>query len=387
MYSNNYFEFSNHRKISLIQHSSDLKKILADLNLENISNQVYFNKENTKVHLISIHAMMIKITPLKGLIGSKTTLPDYILNNQNIISLGNEEDNLCFWSCLALAEGCRRDRYKHKSIKLLNIFNGQIISVKEYPGFDLKDLDKYEDFNKKYAINIISFQENEEYELLKLSDLFNEEDRTKIYLNLFNNHFSYISDMKILVKNYNCPECGKLLVDKWSLNRHMLTECTIIKEVYPEIQDSLFTKDRNLIYELCEIYGVHEILGKERSEAPYQLAKELTEIKDQLYNYNYLVTYDFEAMFKVLSDIKTDDPSLTNQVYTMQHIPVCVSISSNIPGFENKWIFNENPNRLVEEMFDWFDIICNEAGRLMIIKLNPIFNTLIAVGIKDTSRI
>ncbi len=71
----------------------------------------------------------------------------------------------------------------------------------------------------------------------------------------------------------------------------------------------------------------------------------------------------------------------------MEHIPICVSVSSNIPSYENKWIFNENPKQLVIDMFKWFDIITDEAYRLMKDKMRLIFNTFEAVGIKDTSKI
>ena len=57
---------------------------------------------------------------------------------------------------MALAEGARRDRFIRKAKELFNKFYTNK-TVNDYEGFDfVNELDKYETFSTKYAINIVS---------------------------------------------------------------------------------------------------------------------------------------------------------------------------------------------------------------------------------------
>ena len=65
-----------------------------------------------------------------------------------------------------------------------------MIFTSNYPGFDfLNELDAYETFNTKYAINIINYNDDESIEYIRKSDL--NTDRIPIYLILYMDHFCY----------------------------------------------------------------------------------------------------------------------------------------------------------------------------------------------------
>jgi hypothetical protein len=54
-----------------------------------------------------------------------------------------------------------------------------------------------------------------------------------------------------------------------------------------------------------------------------------------------------------------------------------VSIASNIPGYEEtKFIINRNPRELCKQMFEYFDILAEEAARLMRISFERLLNTV-----------
>src|SRR5271165_3479535 len=149
--------------------------------------------------------MAVKVIRLDYPIGAKIQLPDYIKKSNYIIGLEDVENNFCFWACLALAEGCTKNRYITKAKELFNNFyTKNVIKFGDYKGFDIAhELDKYEAFNTKYAINIVSYNEDGSIEYVRRSELNSESDardltagarkitegiepaRTSIYLNLY----------------------------------------------------------------------------------------------------------------------------------------------------------------------------------------------------------
>ena len=43
---------------------------------------------------------------------------------------------------------------------------------------------------------------------------------TKIYMNVYENHLSFIKDIQLYSKQYICNWCDKLFVEMWNLNKH-----------------------------------------------------------------------------------------------------------------------------------------------------------------------
>src|SRR2546425_7496361 len=102
--------------------------------------------------------MAVKITRLDYPIGGKVILPKYIIDSNFINSLQEVNNNLCFWACIALAKGCRKDRYKTVAKNLFFQFYHKLPIM--YDGFDyIKELDNYE-HGSEFAINIVSFYED-----------------------------------------------------------------------------------------------------------------------------------------------------------------------------------------------------------------------------------
>ena len=193
--------------------------------------------------------MAVKITRLNYPIGSELKLPKYIKNSKLIISLEEIKDNLCFWGCIALAEGSRLDAYIGQTKKIFcEFYNTKI--TKEYKGFDyVNELDKYEEFNKKYAINIVKYYEDKTLEYVRRSE-FNTK-RTPIYLNLYLEHFSYIRSLEKLCKMYICNRCGAKFRDNYKLEKHIDTCDLEQKDTFVKYSE-VYEKKRNNIVELCD---------------------------------------------------------------------------------------------------------------------------------------
>ena len=149
-------------------------------------------KTGSETKMIGVYSMAVKVIRLDYPIGAKIQLPESYSNR--IEGLENVENNLCFWVCLALAEGCTKNRYITKTKELFNNFYKKQ-KFDNCKGFDcVNELDKYETFNTKYAINIVCYNEDSSIEYVRKSE-FNP-DRTPIYLNLYLDHFHTFQILK-----------------------------------------------------------------------------------------------------------------------------------------------------------------------------------------------
>ncbi len=344
--TNQYF----YDKPQTIKNKNDMNNLLSSINGDKIIYKLASQlKTGTKTRLIGVYSMAVKVVRLDYPIGTKTQLPDYIKKSNFIIGLEDVENNFCFWACLALAEGCTKNRYITKARELFNKFyRKNVKKFDDYNGFDfVNELDKYEAFNTKYAINIVSYDEDGSIQYVRRSE-FNP-DRTSIYLNLYLDHFSYIPNLEKLAKMYICNRCSSKFDNNFNLARHMNTcnleqEDTFVK--YPEI----YEKKRNVIVELCDWFDV----------------------QDCDYKYDYLITFDLEAMLQKIVE-KKDKKKDSKLKYTTKHVPVSASIATNVPGFESEYfILSENPNDIAGLMFEYFDKVVEKATELMMLKMRSL---------------
>src|SRR6266516_228738 len=203
-----------------IRNKKDINILTSKINAEHVVQKLTEKFPDSATRLIGVYSMAVKVIRLDYPIGSKIKLPDYIRNSKFIQGLEKVCNNLCFWACIALAEGARRDSYISKAKELFNTFYTKKV-VNDYEGFDfVNELDKYEAFNEKYAINIVSYYEDESIEYVRRSE-FNT-NRTRIYLNLYIDHFSYIHDLKNLAKMYICNRCGAKFKNTFILEMSIL---------------------------------------------------------------------------------------------------------------------------------------------------------------------
>ena len=188
-----------------IKNSADMNLLInKEFGVERLIENLALKSKDTKSRLIGIYAMGVKITLLDYAIGAKVKLPDYIINSKFINSLMDVENNMCFWACLALMTGCRKDRYTKKMNELFK--DNYKTMIADYPGFDyVNELDKVEQ-NTEFAINIVNFKGDGEIEYIRKSNY--NATRTPKYINLYENHFSYITNFEKLGKIFVCTVCG-----------------------------------------------------------------------------------------------------------------------------------------------------------------------------------
>ena len=100
----------------LIRNADNMQRLITIYFSDHVLQEHYGYAADDR--LIGIYAMGIRMTLLDYPIRSKVNLPEYIVKSNFIISLDNVENNMCFWACLALIKGARKNEYT-KLIKQL----------------------------------------------------------------------------------------------------------------------------------------------------------------------------------------------------------------------------------------------------------------------------
>ena len=85
-----------------------------------------------------------------------------------------------------------------------------------FPGVRMDDISELEIcFNVKIMVYCLNSNGTVSLIYNSLSDNDNV-----MYLNLYDNHFSYITNFEKLVKRFQCDKCLKLFKRQWNLKRH-----------------------------------------------------------------------------------------------------------------------------------------------------------------------
>ena len=249
-------------------------------------------------------------------------LPDYVKNNKAIIGLEKDHysavyrDNLCLFRCLALHLG-------REAAALYAEYSDE--DVHDFTGVPLDELDKVE---TKFKTNICVYQ------LVEIADGKTTAELVcrsmghyteTMYLNLYETHFSYIKDIRMYSHSYKCSKCEQAL---WKtpqdLLRHERTCTEGIKRVY---KGGVY-RPPSSIFERLDDEGII--------------------VEDVLRYYPYRATFDFECYFD-----RDNVPADSDRVqWIARHVPVCVSLASNVPGHEDAqcYITNGDSDKLVADM-------------------------------------
>ncbi|KAJ8017821.1 Krueppel-related zinc finger protein 1 [Holothuria leucospilota] len=296
-------------------------------------------------------------------IGGATRLPEFITNNKAVVSLEKDrnnnhryEDNLCLFRCLALHKGAKVKAVEKKAMKLYR----QMYSVKP-KHFAGVPLSKLHDVETLFKLNIVV------YEMVQISE---ESDKSKqvekssnhpklsseltvrlirrsleryddtMYLNLCGDHFSYIQDINMYSKSYQCKKCQKLGSDRRNLLKHEAAcKGNGVKHTFP---GGVYSHPKT-VFELLEEEGIC--------------------IPADLRYYPYRAVYDFECCFETVQEEKATS-KLTLEA---SHVPLSVSVCSNVPGYEEPMCFisEGRSDELLQNMLCYVTEISEKSSDLL----------------------
>ena len=242
-------------------------------------------------------------------------------------------DNLCLFRCLALHRGCDVRRLETTVVTLYAKYTD--IPVHDFAGVTIEDVHKVE---TKFKTNVVIYQLVKTPDGKTVAELVRRSPAQypeTMYVNLYEPHFSYIQDMKKFSHSYRCSKCENSMwkCPAW-LERHELR---------------------------CEA-GVRHIYNGGVYHPPPSIFERLDEgvvVSDSLRFYPYRATFDLECFF-------TGDnlPADTNTLqWSARHIPLSVSVASNVPGHEDAqcYVTNGDSNKLVADMMVHLTAISDTA--------------------------
>lgn len=162
-----------------------------------------------------------------------------------------------------------------------------------------------------------------------------------IYLHLFRDHFSYITNIKSLTKTFKCDRCYTLWKSPTLLKRHLASCNASTRIIHPT---RLYHPTKNIFEKLAE-EGLD--VAYEKQFYPFRLC------------------WDIEVYFD-----ESDLPSKSEKLkLTAQHKLASISIATNVPGIESPVCFvnheGDKDNRLVKQAMDHMMLASKTAYEVM----------------------
>ena len=289
-------------------------------------------------------------------IGASVLLPDYVLRNPGVVALitGSKgiynDDDLCLFRCLAVHRGAPvsdvespAKTYFHQYLQHTRK------SPNKFKGVAIEDLQNIETL---YAINIFVYELKEDdmgnvyAELTRRSPY---KHKSTMYLNLFEDHFSYIRDLRSYRKSFSCSKCGKLWKSCWMLQRHERTCEAKVRYSYP---GGVYHPNQ-CIFKKIEEFGI--------------------DIPEDLKHYPYRAAYDVEAMLE-----PTDRPKSNKMEWTSTHVPLNISICSNIPDHDRPICFfsKGDPNVMISKAVKYLKSLSRTAQLLLRERYQELFEEM-----------
>jgi len=214
----------------LIRTEEDLERFLDELQGQDILEFIRQQRPDKKwvVHLLTNVTFYVNKL-FEHPIGARVVVPDFFLRNQGLVCLvggsnGPYEDNLCFFRCLAVHRGTPvKDVEVPAKTYYHQYLQHQDMTPADFKGVTLDDLVVLE---QVFSLNVYVYdlQKTEAGDItarLVRRSPYSFEDTMN--LNLYEDHFSYVSDMEKYSHNYPCSKCGRLWKHVGTLHRHEQT--------------------------------------------------------------------------------------------------------------------------------------------------------------------
>ena len=235
----------------VIAREADLQQVREALSNLYVLEWARQQRDNSKWVVEQIINLTFYVNKLRGHpIGCGRDLPPYLKYNRGLQGLVRNrhgtlyQDNLCFSRALALNNGCTLQNLEKAAKEAFETYRAAHLTdqnIQTFKGVQLDDLSDLESLFKTnifvYALGPLQVDQDDEAEdeedehtaKLIYRSLGQFEDT--VYLNLYENHFSFICDMSKYSHSYQCARCGKSWKTGLQLNRHEKTcEGTVVQK-------------------------------------------------------------------------------------------------------------------------------------------------------------
>ena len=275
-------------------------------------------------------------------------LPQYLLDCRSIRCLNKDvagrnlyKDRLCVFRCLAAKDGL--GSLEDRTARLYTNWREYQIEegvdeeeipedCMEFKGIRIADLPQFEEC---FSVKLNVYSLNPDQSCVKVyTTIMDVQDEvvTTLDLNLFESHFSLIINMTLYAKNYGCHFCGRSFPLLSKLKAHEKCCCSRVRYTYP---GGIYKSPLTIFEEMKLTLGI--------------------EVPKELQVYPCFAVYDFEALLK---KVETGEEEEGRTVWTTEHVPICVSVCSNVSGYTAPYaITDDDPDNLVKSMCDHLELI------------------------------
>ena len=222
------------------------------------------------------------------------------------------------------------------------------------------------------------FPQLEKYYETQLSAMFLKEDGsaetlflsqasfpTKIYMNVYQNHLSLITDHKMYSKQYICSQCDKLFAEMRNPKQHQSKCNGAVEYVYPGVY-----KNKLSVFEEFEEMGVCV-----QEEDKYE---------------KWFACYDFEAYqwyfregVDQVEELDSEESTSCNKV----HVPVLFSAGCNLKGVEMCHVSSKDPEELTAKLVGTLLEMADKKYRVAVECYEYIFEQLEQLKVWEMDRL
>lgn len=357
-----YRYFHPHRNTNVLQNPHvmsdprDLVTFLTKLRSLNLEDILKKDRADTKWQVVMITNVVFTVTEMDYLLGEGSIrLPEHLKRTRSIIGLTTHprtgrvyDDAKCFFRCLALH--LNADDLDREADILLKRWN-QHRENNDFQGVSLTDIPLLEELFK-LNIQIYDLQADGTTQNVYNSCFHHaekEDPHPTLYLNAYESHFSYISNITGYSKKFQCVKCEKHFPRSDTFERHVDKCKGMASFKFP----GGFYVPQSTIFEELKAVNIH--------------------VPEDDSFYPWFGVFDFEAMLKP----STADGNTAKLKWTAEHIPISFSICSNVDGFETaSCTINEDVDALVENLVLKLTEIGTQAYELAQEKWKDAINSL-----------
>ena len=275
-------------------------------------------------------------------------LPQYITSCKSVITNVDNRgfENCCIFISLAqyLLKRGGRDQdsrtYKQRTKELLSQWYLYCMEkgIKGYPvsspaafkGLKWRDLPHFEIL---FEVNVCIMEKVSDGSAITRYISLAKHSKT-LYLNIYEDHMSWIKNVDQYTRRFKCKHCFRMYKKRSKLIQHQKKCILMTRYICPT---SAYRYHQSL-FEQLECIGVVIPMHKRW--------------------YSHFATFDLEAILAVCNRVSKSGRT----TFYNQHLPISCAIASNCEPYDSGVCYvNENPDELVELMFQRFSLIREQA--------------------------
>ena len=336
-----------------ISNADDVLQLFRKINQLDILQSIYKLRPNTKwkVHtLTNIRYVVFKMIDKNLGVG---VVPDYIKRKQCINSLDINPstkkpytDYYCAFRCLAFHEGHRTIYNIERTVKMYRDkwFIHKNLNLRGFRGVLLSEMGDFEKLFK-VNVNVLELKADGNVDCLYRTQC---RHKSTMYLNVHDNHLSYINDIRRYSRSYKCRSCEQVCDTFFKWKRH---ERTCFNSVHYCFPGKFYSPPLDL-FDKLKNSGIN--------------------VDFEEFYYPFFIVYDFESYLKKCEDVNLN----ANTQFTHEHVPISVSVCSNVNGFRSPYCIVDEGDSLLEQMFGYLRRIQMKTSSYLRGRYKAIFTAL-----------